>query len=64
MLYRLWASLRLSHLQDSVKSWVRESVSSVGTGVSSVDAWFPTALEIEEVLSGACDYQLHVLVAS
>ena len=49
---RLWLSLRLSQLQDSVKSWVPESVFGVGNGVSSVDAWCSTALDIEEVLSG------------
>ena len=31
--------------------------------VSSVEAWFSTALDIEEVLSGACNDQLHVMVA-
>ena len=57
---RLWTSLRLTHLKDWVKSWVPESVFSLGNGVSSVEAWFLTALDIEEVLSGACDDQLHV----
>ena len=36
---------------------------SLGNGLSSVEAWFSTALDIEEVLSGTgCD-QLHVMVA-
>ena len=39
-----------------------ESVFTVGNGVSSVDAWFSAALDIEEVLSRSCDDQLHVLV--
>ena len=34
-----------------------------GIGVSSVETWFSTALDIEEVLSGAGDVQLHVMVA-
>ena len=28
-----------------------------------MEAWFSTALDVEEVLSGACDDQPHVLVA-
>ena len=36
---------------------------SVGNGVSSAEAWFSTELDVEEVLSGAPDDQLHVLVA-
>ena len=38
-------------------------VYSLGNGLSSVEAWFSTALDIEDVLSGTgCD-QLHVMVA-
>ena len=36
---------------------------SLGNGLSSVEAWFSVALDIEEVLSGAGGDQLHVLVA-
>ena len=36
---------------------------SLGNGASSVEAWFSTALDIEEVLSGTGDGQLHVMVA-
>ena len=32
-------------------------------GLSSVEAWFSTALDIEEVLSGTGGDQLHVMVA-
>ena len=39
------------------------SVFSLGNGLSSVDVWFSTALEIEEVLSGIGGDQLHVMVA-
>ena len=59
VIYRLWPSLRLTHLNDSVPV----SVFSLGNDISSVEAWFSTVLEIEEVFSGACDEQLHVLVA-
>ena len=45
---RLWASLRLGHLRE----WVEESVFSLGNGLSSVEVWFSTALDIEKVLSG------------
>ena len=35
----------------------------LGNGLSSVEAWFSTALDIEEVLSGTGGDQLHVMVA-
>ena len=63
VVYRLWASLRLGHLRDWVEGWLPESVFSLCNGLSSVDAWFATALDIEEVLSGAGGDQLHVMVA-
>ena len=34
-----------------VEGWYPQSVFSSGNGVSSVEAWFSTALDIEEVLS-------------
>ena len=40
-----------------------KSVFSLGNGLSSVEAWFSTALDIEEVLSGVGGDQLHVMVA-
>ena len=49
---RLWASLRLGHFRDWVEGWLPESVFSLGNGLSSVEAWFATALGVEEVLSG------------
>ena len=39
VVYRLWASLRLSLSKNSVKGWVPESVFSVGSRVSSGNAW-------------------------
>ena len=62
VVYRLWASLRLGHLREWVKGWLSKSVSSLGNGLSSFEAWFSTALDIEEVLSGVGGDQLHVLV--
>ena len=35
---------------------------SLGNGLSSVEAWFSTALDIEEVLSRTGGDQLHVMV--
>ena len=40
-----------------------KSVESLGNGLSSVEAWFSTALDIEDVLSGTGGDQLHVMVA-
>ena len=61
-MYRLWASLRLGHLREWVEGWLPKSVLSLGNGLSSVEAGFSTALDIEEVLSGAGGDQLHVMV--
>ena len=63
VVYRLWASLRLGHLREWVEGWLPKSVYSLGNGLSSVEAWFSTALGIEEVLSGTGGDQLHVMVA-
>ena len=62
VVYRL-ASLRLGHLREWVEEWLPKSVFSLSNGLSSVEAWFSTALDIEEVLSGAGGDQLHVMVA-
>ena len=43
--------------------WLPQSVFSLGNGLSSVEAWFSTALDIEEVLSGTGGDQSHVMVA-
>ena len=63
VVYRLWASLRLGHLREWVEGWLPKSVYNLGNGLSSVEAWFSTALDIEEVLSGIGGDQLHVMVA-
>ena len=61
VVYRLWASLRLGHLPEWVEGWL--PVFSLGSGPSSVEAWFSTSLDNEEVLSGTGGDQLHVMVA-
>ena len=63
VVYMLWASFRLGHLLNFVEGWLPKSVFSLGNGLSSVEAWFSTALDIEEVLSGTGGDQLHVMVA-
>ena len=63
VVYRLWASLRLGHLREWVEGWLPKSVFSLGNGLFSVEAWFSTALDIDEVLSGTGGDQLHVMVA-
>ena len=63
VIYRLWASVRLGHIQQWFYSWVPDTVFSAGKGVSSVDAWYATSLDIEEVLSGAVDGHVHMFVA-
>ena len=68
VVYRLWASLRLVHLREWVEGWLPKSVYSLGNGLSSFEAWFSTALDIEDVLSGTgvinCMFWLLMLVSS
>ena len=59
----MWASLRLGQLREWVEAWLPKSAFSLGHGLSSVEAWFSTALDVEEVLSGVGGDQLHVMVA-
>ena len=40
-----------------------QSVLSAGGGRDSVEAWYSTSLDIEEVLSGAIDSDVHIFVA-
>ena len=61
--YRLWASTRMLQLEDCFRCWVPESFYSAGCGRSSVEAWYTTALDIEEVLSGAAHSDVHLFVA-
>ena len=63
VVYRLWASVRLAHLKEWFCSWVPDSVFSAGKGVSSVDAWYATSIDIEEVLSHTRRSDFHIFVA-
>ena len=50
-------------LDDWFKSWVPDSVFSAGGGRGSVEAWYTSALDIEEVLAGAVtDSHVHLFV--
>ena len=63
IVYRVWASARMSQLDGWFKSWVPDSVFSAGGDRGSVEAWYTSALDIEEVLSGATDSHVHLFVA-
>ena len=63
VVYRIWASSRMVQLEGRFKSWVPDSVFSAGGGRGSVEAWFSSAFDIEEVLSGAVDSHVHLFVA-
>ena len=62
VVYRLWASVRLGHLQSWFCSWFPDSVKSTGKGVSTVDAWYTSTLYIEEVLTDATHDDVHIFV--
>ena len=49
-------------LEDWFRSWVPDSVFGAGGCRSSVEAWYTTALDIEEVLSGVVDSDVHFLL--
>ena len=53
-----WASFG-----DWFQSWVPDSVFSAGGGRGSVEAWYATALDIDELLTGATDSDVHLFVA-
>ena len=63
VVYRIWASARMLQLEPWFKMWVPSCVFSAGGGRSSVQAWFTTALDIEEVLSGIVEGDVHIFVA-
>ena len=63
VVYRIWAAARMGQLEGWFKSWVPDSVFSAGGGRGSVEAWYTSALDIEEVLSGATDSHVHLFVA-
>ena len=61
--YRVWTSARMLQLEPWFRSWVPSCVFSAGGRRSSVEAWFTTAIDIEEVLSGVVQGDVHVFVA-
>ena len=63
VVYRIWAAVRMGQLEAWFKSWVPDSVFSAGGGRGSVEAWYTSALDIEEVRSGAADSHVHLFVA-
>ena len=63
VVYRIWASVGLRHLDSWLQSWLPLSVFSAGGGRGSVDAWYSTALDFVEVFSGLSESHVHVFVA-
>ena len=61
VVYRIWASTRMGQLGDWFQSWVPDSIFSAGGG--SMEAWYTSALDIQEVLSGTTDSDTHLFVA-
>ena len=55
-------SARMGQLDGLFKSWVPDSVFSAGGGRGSVEAWYTSSLEIEEVLAGTADSHVHFLL--
>ena len=53
----------MGQLDGWFRSWVPASVFSAGGGRGSVEAWYTSALDIEEVLAGAIDSLLLLFVA-
>ena len=64
IVYRIWTSARMGQLEDWFRSWVHDSVFCAGGGRGSVEAWYTSALDIEEVLIGATDSHIHLFVAN
>ena len=63
VVYRIWASTRMGQLGEWFRSWVPDSVFSAGGGRGSVEAWYTSSLDIEEVLAGGTDSHVHLFVA-
>ena len=53
----------MSQLDEWFRSWVSDSVFSAGGGRGSVEAWYTSSLDIEEVLAGDADSHVHLFVA-
>ena len=63
VVFRIWDSAGMGQLEDWFQSWVPDSVFSAGGGRGSVEAWYTTALDIEEVLSRIVASDVHLFVA-
>ena len=63
IVYRIWASARMGQHDGWFQSWVLDSVFGAGGGRGSVEAWYTSSLNIEEVLTGAADSHVHLFVA-
>ena len=64
IVYRIWASARMGQLDGWFQVLGCLILSSVPVVVvGSVEAWYTSALDIEEVLAGAADSHVHLLVA-
>ena len=63
IVYRIRASARMVQLEGWFKSWVPDSVFSAGGGRGSVEAWYTSSLDIDEVFTGAADSEVHLFVA-
>ena len=63
VVYRVWASTRMVQLRDLFAFWVPDSVFSASGGRGSVEAWYSSSLDVEEVLAGAADSHVHLFVA-
>ena len=59
IVYRIWASARMVQLEE----WFRSLVLNQVCSASSVEAWCPTAPDVEDVLSAAVDSDIHLFVA-
>ena len=60
--YRLWARVRLCHVEDWVKRWATEDMFAGLPGRSAQEAWYSTTIDIElaqvfgnAICGGACD---------
>ena len=63
LVYRIWASARMGQLDCWFQSWVPQSVFTAGGGRGSVEAWYTSSLDTEEVLAGAADSHVLLFVA-
>ena len=64
IVYRIWASVRMCQLDGWLQVLGASLLSSVlASGRGSVEAWYTSSLDIEEVLTGAVDSHVHLFVA-